>query len=238
MPRELDETWQLLDDFAAASRLLQLETERGGAMLPAVCELSLKLVGGDHASITTVRGGKFVTAAATSDVPASADQIQYDTNQGPCLEAIRDATMVRVEDLCTDSRWPAFGQAIVGTLGMRSMLSHVLPVSDDAIGAINVYAARPNAFTSEHETVLAIFGATATAALRAARDGGKAQELEKALRTSRRIGVALGILMITRDLSLDDAWALLSKTSQNRNVKISVLVEQVLQERSLELDES
>jgi GAF domain-containing protein len=233
MPRELDETWQLLDDFAEASRLLHVQGDRSGDLLPAICELSLKVVGGDHASLTTVRAGRFTTLAATSDLPTRADEIQYDTKQGPCLDAIGSGDAIRVDDLSTDARWPAFAQLASTKLGMRSMLVHVLPVADDAVGAINVYAARPLAFTPEHETLLGIFGATAAATLRAAHHDDRAAQLERALHTSRRIGVALGILMVTRHVSLDEAWALLSKESQNRNVKLSVLADQLLEIGSL-----
>lgn len=208
-------------------------SERNGDLLPAICELSRKVTGGDQASLTTVRAGKFTTLAATSDVPRLADEIQYDTNQGPCLDAIGTADAIRVDDLSTDARWPAFGRATSSRLGLHSMLVHVLPVADDAVGAINVYAARPHAFTPAHETLLGIPGATATATLRATRHDDRAAQLERALRTSRRIGVALGILMVTRYVTLDEAWALLSKESQNTNVKLSVLAGEILETASL-----
>jgi GAF domain-containing protein len=229
MPRELDETWRLLDDFAEAARLLPLYGDRDGDLLQAICELSLKVVGGDHASLTTVRAGRFTTLAATSDLPSRADEIQDQTKEGPCLDAIGTADAIRVDDLSTDARWSGFGRLAASRLGVHSMLVHVLPVADDAVGAINVYAARPRAFTPGHETLLGIFGATAAATLRAARQDDRAAHLERALHTSRRIGVALGILMATRGVSLDEAWAQLSKESQNKNVKLSVLAEQVLE---------
>ncbi|TPG16814.1 ANTAR domain-containing protein [Pedococcus bigeumensis] len=229
MPRELDETWRLLDDFAEAARLLQRQGDSAAELLPVICELARKVVGGDHASLTTVRAGRFTTLAATSDLPSGADQIQHDTNQGPCLDAIGTTDAIRVDDLSTDARWPAFGQLTSTRLGMHSLLLHVLPVADDAAVAVSVYAARSQAFSPEHETLLGIFGATATATLRAARHDDRAQQLERALHTSRRIGVALGILMTIRHVTLDEAWTLLSKESQDTNVKLSKLAEQVLE---------
>lgn len=44
-----------------------------------------------------------------------------------------------------------------------------------------------------------------------------------ALRMSRHIGVALGIVMTTQRRWLDDAWQVVLKESQNRNTKVSVL---------------
>jgi hypothetical protein len=68
---------------------LQLEDSRDRDVVPALCELSVKVVGGgDHAYVTTVRAGQFVTAAATRDLPTRADQIQYATNQGIALATL------------------------------------------------------------------------------------------------------------------------------------------------------
>jgi hypothetical protein len=117
---------------------------------------------------------------------------------------------------------------------MHSMLAHVLPVDKDAVGAVNVYATRPGAFTAQHETVLSILGTVATATLRADRQEGRADSLEQALRTSRRIGMALGILMATRQATADAAWELLSAESMRRNVKVSALAEHVIATGSFE----
>lgn len=229
MPHELDETWQLLDDFAGAVRLLQVEGHRDGDVLPVLCELALKIVGGDHASVTTIRDARFTTVEATSDLPERADQIQYASGQGPCLDAIRESDTIRIGDLSTDPRWPTFGQLTSSELGMHSMLAHVLPVTENAIGAINIYAAGRHAFTAEHETLISVLGNTATSALRAVHQDNNAEQLKIALRTSRRIGVALGIIMTTRRITLDEAWTELSKASQNNNLKVSALANHVIE---------
>ena len=56
MPKELDQTWQLLDDFAEVARLFRSHTADPD-IADMVCELALKVVGGDHASITSIRSG-------------------------------------------------------------------------------------------------------------------------------------------------------------------------------------
>jgi AmiR/NasT family two-component response regulator len=113
------------------------------------------------------------------------------------------------------------------------MLVHVLPVDDHALAALNVYSARPHAFTVQHEKAIAVFASAAVTAMRAARHREKADQLERALHTSRRIGVALGIVMATHGVDLDVAWELLSKASQDSNTKVSELADQVIHTRSL-----
>ena len=232
MPRELDRTWQLLEDFAEAARLLHNYSGEPAAA-ETVCELAMKVVGGDHASITSVRFGEFTTVAATSDLPDRADKIQYKVGTGPCLDAIRESATIRVDDLATDPRWPQFAGTACSELGMHSMLAHLMPVGGQALTALIVYAARPNAFDARGEQVIAIIGSTAGSAMTAARHQDKAQHLERALHTSRRIGVALGILMVKKEVDLDTAWELLSKASQDSNTKVSLLADQLIEDGSL-----
>jgi GAF domain-containing protein len=232
MPRELDRTWQLLDDFAEAAQLLWNYAGDPDAA-DTVCDLALRVVGADHASISRVRGGQFTTIASTSVLPEQADKIQYKAGSGPCLDEVREPGTVRVEDLATDPRWPVFGATVSAELGMRSMLVHVLPLEDHAL-VVNAYSAMPHAFTVQHEKAMAVFASAAVTAMRAARHQEKAEHLERALHTSRRIGVALGIVMATRGVNLDDAWELLSKASQDSNTKVAELSDHVIRTGSLE----
>lgn len=233
MPKALDETWRLLDDFAdAAQALAQLGS--GEDIAQALCELTVKIVGGDSASITSVRSGRATTTAATSAIPEQADALQYATAEGPCLDAIRQQTTFRVDDLATDPRWPRFGRQAAADLGMRSMLAHFLPVDNEVVGAVNVYATRPDAFTRQHEALIGIVGVTAVHALSAARHQQKVADLERALRTNRHIGVALGILMATHRVTLDEAWQVFVKASQNKNIKVSELAENIISTGSMD----
>lgn len=55
-----------------------------------------------------------------------------------------------------------------------------------------------------------------------------AANLEVALKTSRRIGAALGILMADRKVSEDDAFQILRKASMDGNRKLRDLAEDIL----------
>lgn len=56
----------------------------------------------------------------------------------------------------------------------------------------------------------------------------RAANLERALGTNRRIGIAIGILMCQRQLTDDQAIATLKAESQHRNVKVRELAETVI----------
>jgi hypothetical protein len=53
-------------------------------------------------------------------------------------------------------------------------------------------------------------------------------QLEQALRTSRTIGAALGIIMADRQVGEREAFELLSKRSQDTNCKLRVLADEVV----------
>jgi ANTAR domain-containing protein len=55
-----------------------------------------------------------------------------------------------------------------------------------------------------------------------------AAELEVAMRTARRIGAAIGIVMAGQQVDEESAFAALAKASQNTNVKLRVLAEEVV----------
>lgn len=61
----------------------------------------------------------------------------------------------------------------------------------------------------------------------------QAAQLEQALRSSRVIGAAIGIVMATRDVSDVEAFRALSKASQDTNRKLRVIAEEVVRARGL-----
>jgi hypothetical protein len=56
----------------------------------------------------------------------------------------------------------------------------------------------------------------------------KAAHLEVALATNRRIGIAVGILMCRLRVTEDEAFAVLRKHSQDNNVKVRDLAEEII----------
>lgn len=59
-------------------------------------------------------------------------------------------------------------------------------------------------------------------------DQDHAVHLQEALRTSRMIGAAIGIVMAYRNVSEVEAFSILSRASQNANRKVRVLADEVV----------
>src|ERR687893_1383998 len=109
--------------------------------------------GAQSAGLTVVKGRREVhTAAWTDELVRAADQAQYDTGQGPCLNSVYEEKTVRVTDMRAEQRWPEFAKR-AAELGVGSMLSIQLYVTGDNLGALNLYSDAADAFDDESEHV-------------------------------------------------------------------------------------
>ncbi len=183
-----------------------------------------QLDGCDGVSLMLIgRGGRISSPAYSAKVAYDSDMAQYETNQGPCLESIREHHTVLIDDLQQDERWPAYRDRVVG-LGVRSMLGARLFVLDDTMGALNFYSPRPHAFDKWSMLLAQVFASHAAVAMKAAiSEVG----LEAALQTRDLIGQAKGVLMASHKLSAVEAFDLLRRVSQSRHVKLRDLAEEI-----------
>lgn len=208
---------------------LSLQAEPGlDETLEAILRTAADTVPGvDYASVSLVRRGKKIESVASTDERAvHADRLQYETGEGPCLDAVWQHATYRVGDLLGDDRWPRFGPAAVA-LGIRSVLSFQLFVVGDNLGALNLYSARPAAFGAESEHVGAHFATHAAVALAGSQ---REHDLDLAMLSRDVIGQAKGILMERHRVPGTRAFAMLVRASQDSNVKLREVAEHVVRD--------
>jgi hypothetical protein len=83
-----------VDAIAEVARRLGAEGTADEA-LRKIVELAPGTIGDcHHAAVSMVDGG-VETRAASDDVPCQVDRIQYESGEGPCLDAIRTAESCR-----------------------------------------------------------------------------------------------------------------------------------------------
>jgi GAF domain-containing protein len=186
------------------------------------------------AGLTLVRGSKRpATLAATAELARQVDELEYDTGEGPCLDAIDDDDITAVADLARDPRWPKFTAAALAQTPIRSMFGVRVFLGGDDRGALNFYAPEPGAFTDLDLGIGALLSTMASLALQNAIARSKADNLEVALESSRQIGMAVGILMSSRLLPADRAFDELRKVSQHANRKIRDVAAEVMETGAL-----
>ncbi len=210
--------------FSDIGQELKLIPE-GETVFDVLVRLAARRVdGADYAAVTIGRKGEhFETVAASHDYARRCDQIQYRLGTGPCIDAILTDTTNNAADLRTDPRWPEVGRRCVESTGIRSMLSMRFYVESDrdVIAGLNMYARRPAAFDANSEAIANLLATHGALAVSKANAEEKARNLERALHTSRQIGIALGILMNQSKITSQAAFDLLRVASQQSHRKLA-----------------
>lgn len=211
---QLAEIAQQLADTDTLDELLQLIVELGTDHVDGCDGTSLMLVGPNRT---------ISTPAYSSRVAYESDLAQYETDEGPCLDALRDDATYLIDDLETEERWPAY-RARALELGVRSMLSFRLFVSHRTYGALDLYAARPHVYGPSSQVMGQVFASHASVALKAAiTEAG----LERVIESRDLIGQAKGILMERRRMTATEAFQTLDELSQERNIALRDLAGEI-----------
>lgn len=196
--------------FARMSGLLLAE-ETVQTALELVTALALETIdGATGAGVTLIDAhGDKVTAAATSDRVGQADDLQYRLEEGPCLSAVAQGELIRVDDLEQDERWPRWRAAAL-PLGVRSSLSAPMISQGRTLGAVKVYGDQAGIFSAAQESLLRRFAEQAAILLANVSSLDQAERLSESLQTALRtrnlIALASGILMERRGLTEEQAF--------------------------------
>ncbi|MGH3210076.1 MAG: GAF and ANTAR domain-containing protein [Trebonia sp.] len=213
-------------DLAGLQNAL-LETDTVEQFLHELAVLAARTVGdgeGMSCGMALRRRGRPVSAAACSDSLASeADRVQYESDDGPALDALRHARPVNVRDTASESRWPRFSRE-AASLGIRSCCAAPMIHDGEPVGALMLYARRPGAFgpqeTRRAEELASHASGALTLSLRMATCTDQNDQLRSSIVSRAVIDQALGVIMATERCPQDKAFAMLRSVSQNSNVKL------------------
>lgn len=230
-------------EFELAELFTQLGRELSGQrstddVLSVITRRAVDVVAcAEHAAVSrSKKGGGFETVAATSDVPHRVDSIQYRLGSGPCVDAALDGAVYRCGELADSERWAEFGRAAAAREDIHSMLSvRMFLEDDDTIAGLNLYSSKSQAFDDADQTVAMLLTTHGALAVGSARRQDKVDNLERALHTSRQIGVAMGILMAMHKVTEEQAFGLLRIASQSTHRKLAELAVEVAQTGALPL---
>ncbi len=218
------------DRFAAIARELE-QQDSETATLDRIAALAVETVRGcDYAGISLVdRRRRITTVTATDDLVSKADQEQFDLNEGPCVDSIREQSTVHVPQLATDPRWPRWGRWVAESLGMTSLLCFQLFTTGRSYGALSMYSSRVAAFDDHDQAVgLALAAHTAVALARSR----QVDNLNVAVVNRTVIGQAEGILMERYGIDADQAFRMLSRVSQDENRRVNAIAEDLVRTRA------
>lgn len=180
--------------------------------------------------------GRPTTAVYTDPTSPEVEKAQYDSGRGPCLDAWREGRTVRIDHVAdVDERYPEFSQAALRH-GIPSTLSLALVAGGEGIGALNLYARKPEAFTEEDEALGEELAAAAAAVLANSSAYWGAFELSEgfteAMKTRTVTEQAKGILMASSPtLDAVAAFDSLRRASQSENVQLRDIAKRIVERR-------
>ncbi|GAA1434653.1 GAF and ANTAR domain-containing protein [Microlunatus lacustris] len=183
-------------------------------------------------SLSILLYGNLLTVATTDRLAWDADQVEFDTEAGPCVEALRNGTDTGVIDLRVEDRWPAWG-TVATLLGFQAAAGVPAEMAPGQRIALNLYSADPEGLAGDRIRRARLFAEevarTVPTALRLTEQAQLAQHLQEALANRSTIDQALGVLMAQNRCSRDVAFGILRRASQHRNLKLREVAAAVIE---------
>jgi GAF domain-containing protein len=183
----------------------------------------------DQVTISSIDSkGKMHTLAASADLARRLDRVQYDLDEGPCVDGMKQPSgaPLAAPSIQQSDQWPNYLPEAVAN-GVRSQLAVRLYLDDaGTIGGLNMYSTTSDDIDPEDASIAELFAAHAAVALGSARE---VDNLNQALASRKTIGMAMGLVMHEYTLTEAQAFAFLVRTSSTSNVKLRDIASQLVQ---------
>lgn len=203
-----------------------LEESEESLTVQRIVERAVEVLPGcDLGGISLRRGRQAETPASTDPAAQEVDDLQYELGEGPCLDAIWVDDLYVIEDVSQESRWPRWCRETTER-GIQSVLSVRLATTAETLGCLNLYSRSPQAWDADAIDLAQAYASLAASALASSR---KITQLQKALDTRHKIGLAQGILMAQFKLSEAASFELLRRYSQQQNIKLRDVAARILE---------
>lgn len=216
------------DQLADAARSMQGWTSTQLTLEKVVLVATEIIRGCDLVGISIVHSDGIDTPVGTDETLNRIDELQFVLKEGPCFDALHLHEIVHSPNLADDERWPRWGPLVAKEVGVVSIVSYRLYTTRDTLGAMNLYSLKPDAFDADDIDNGHALAAHVGMALAASQH---AEHLEVAISNRTVIGRAEGILMERFGIPPDQAFAVLRRVSQRRNVKLNRVAEELVRTR-------
>jgi GAF domain-containing protein len=176
--------------------------------------------------------GELCLAAASDERMRLLEVFEAESEEGPCLEAYREAEQVVEPYLETAAeRWPRFAPRALKA-GFRSGFGFPLKLRGHCIGAFNLLRAEPGLLDERDARAAQALADAAAISILQARVLGEARaevrQLQHAVDRRVTIEQAKGIIAAKLALDLGQAFDRLRRYARNRNLFVRDVAEQVI----------
>jgi GAF domain-containing protein len=131
--------------------------------------------------------GQLRPVTGINELTTTLEATEEEFQEGPCVDAFHDGKVVAVDNLDNfTERWPRWAAEAQGR-GVHAVLGVPLRVRDESLGAMNIYAEQPRAW-SQHDIRIACVLSDMAASYVA-----NASDLQQSRRTSEQLREALEV---------------------------------------------
>jgi transcriptional regulator with GAF, ATPase, and Fis domain len=132
---------------------LLIETTGLADLLGAITDLAVTAVPGCvSASITLIRDSTPATIASSDARALAVDQKQYAEGRGPCMQAARTDTVVRIDDVAAAALRHDGWAATARTAGVTATMSLPIAAGPHIAAALNLYAGADGGWPEQAQT--------------------------------------------------------------------------------------
>jgi GAF domain-containing protein len=197
-----------------------------------VAELAKRTLGGiDDASVTVIKDGRPRSVTFIGRLAVDLDERQYEIGFGPCLDAAMTGQTIMVDNDSEDTTYREFAR-VAARAGVHHVLSVGMPLAQRSVGGLNLYSKSERGFPPElieHAEVFAGYAAVAVNNVTSyAEATGEASNLRRAMESRATIEQAKGIVMAHNHCSPDEAFDMIRRVSQHRNIKLRELAQDIV----------
>lgn len=169
--------------------------------------------------------GNLALVASSDDDARLLEVLQLETDEGPCLESVREGTAVVSDDLEMDrARWATFAPAALAA-GYRSVVAVPLRLRDETIGGLNLFCTEPSAISEGNRRLAQALADVATIGILQQRSAHRntvlAEQLQHALNSRVVIEQAKGIIAERSGVDMATAYTRLRQHARSHNLKLS-----------------
>ncbi|MDP9069793.1 MAG: GAF and ANTAR domain-containing protein [Actinomycetota bacterium] len=205
------------------------------AKLESVVAIVKRTIPHCHAAgITLLIDGEPTTSAVTDRLAVEIDLVQYQTGEGPCLGAITDSNLIRIDVLERDGRFSRFAPGALD-LEVNSVLSVPLVARGRTVGALNMYSRLPDAFDAQCEEAVQPMADHAAEAISTsplyAYSLDMVEGLVETLESQALIAQATGVIMATEERTSDEALDRLRTVALTSGESMRTVADRVLKGR-------
>jgi GAF domain-containing protein len=175
---------------------------------------------------------RFVTSVSQASAELERDHAQLHPFPCPCRDAYSTGVVVRVTDVREElARWPQFS-ASATRLSIAGVAAIPMRLSDQVIGALNLYSPEPREWSDEDIAVAGVMADLATSYVvnvsKLRQQEQLSEQLQGALESRVVIEQAKGITAQQNSVTVEQAYQRMRTHARNNNASLRLVAEAIV----------